>query len=63
MLTTTLKRLFRLSAGFGRDGRGATAIEYALIAALIGMAIIAAVTQIGTSLMSVFDAIAGAFPH
>ena len=44
------------------DVKGATAIEYALIAALIGTAIVAGVTQVGVSLQSVFQAIAGAFP-
>ena len=63
MLTTTLRRLTRFSAAFGKDGRGATAIEYALIAGLIGMAVVAGVTLIGTSLVSVFEAISGAFPH
>lgn len=37
---------------------GATAIEYGLIAALIGVAIITAVTAVGTNLTSTFDAIA-----
>jgi pilus assembly protein Flp/PilA len=34
-----------------RDQTGATAIEYALIAALISILIIAGVTQIGTALL------------
>jgi pilus assembly protein Flp/PilA len=34
-----------------RDQNGATAIEYALIAALISILIIAGVTQIGTALL------------
>jgi pilus assembly protein Flp/PilA len=34
---------------------GATAIEYGLIAALIGVAIITAVTAVGTELSGVFD--------
>ncbi|MCP1215082.1 Flp family type IVb pilin [Acetobacter orientalis] len=34
---------------------GATAIEYGLIAALISVAIIAAVTTVGTNLTSVFN--------
>ncbi len=40
---------------FFRDERGATAIEYALIASLIGMVIIAAVTSIGGSLNGTFN--------
>ncbi|HLJ52642.1 MAG TPA: Flp family type IVb pilin [Rhizomicrobium sp.] len=33
-----------------RDARGATAIEYALIASLISILIIAGITQVGTAL-------------
>jgi pilus assembly protein Flp/PilA len=37
---------------------GATAIEYGLIAALIGVAIIVAVTAVGTNLSGTFDKVA-----
>lgn len=37
---------------------GATAIEYGLIAALIGVVIISAVTTLGTTLETQFDGIA-----
>jgi len=43
-----------------RDETGATAIEYGLIAALISVVIIAAVTLVGSNLSSVFNAIATA---
>ena len=39
---------------FVQDGSGATAIEYGLIAALIGVAIIVAVSAVGTSLDTTF---------
>ena len=39
--------------------RGVTAIEYGLIAALISIAIITAVTLIGTNLSTLFTAVAG----
>jgi pilus assembly protein Flp/PilA len=42
---------------FLRDERGATAIEYGLIAAGISLAIIAAVNNLGTKLSSKFAAI------
>ncbi len=42
------------------DETGATAIEYGLIAALISVVIIAAVTLVGSNLSSVFNAIATA---
>ena len=41
------------------DDSGATAIEYGLIAALISVAIIAAVTSVGTHLTTTFNTIAG----
>jgi pilus assembly protein Flp/PilA len=49
-----MKNLF---ARFAKDESGATAIEYGLIAALIGIAIIAAATALGTQLSSTFSAI------
>lgn len=42
---------------FSRDENGATAIEYGLIAGLIAVVIIAAVTGIGTQLKTKFEAI------
>jgi pilus assembly protein Flp/PilA len=43
---------------FVRDENGATAIEYGLIAALIAVVIIAALTLLGTSISSKFTTIA-----
>ncbi len=40
------------------DRRGVTALEYGLIAALIAVVIIAAVTAVGTGLSSTFSKIA-----
>ncbi len=45
---------------FLADDSGVTAIEYGLIAALISVVIIAAVTLVGTQLSGVFQAIAAA---
>jgi pilus assembly protein Flp/PilA len=42
------------------DESGATAIEYGLIAALISVAIITAVTSVGTHLTSTFNSVATA---
>jgi pilus assembly protein Flp/PilA len=42
---------------FLRDESGATAIEYALIAAFIGIAITTAVTQLGSKISDKFDSI------
>jgi len=43
---------------FWSNEEGVTAIEYSLIAALIAVVIIAAVTSVGTSIESVFTFIA-----
>jgi pilus assembly protein Flp/PilA len=41
------------------DERGATAVEYGLMVALIAVAIIIAVTLLGDNLSSLFDSVAG----
>jgi pilus assembly protein Flp/PilA len=45
---------------FLKDEDGATAIEYGLIAALIAVAIIGAVTAVGTSLNATFSTVGSA---
>ena len=45
----------KLISRFIKDEDGATAIEYGLIAALIAVAIITAVTALGTNLSSTFN--------
>jgi pilus assembly protein Flp/PilA len=42
-----------------KSERGVTAIEYGLLASLIAVAIITAVTLVGTNLTSTFNTIAG----
>jgi pilus assembly protein Flp/PilA len=48
----------KLISRFVRDESGATAIEYGLIAALIAVVIITALTSIGTNLNTKFNSIA-----
>ena len=48
----------KLVAKFLADQSGATAIEYGLIAALISVVIIGALTTVGTSLNAKFTAVA-----
>lgn len=50
----------RFISRFRQDESGATAIEYGLIAALISVVIITAVTSVGTNLSAKFNTIAGA---
>ena len=44
---------------FKKDRSGATAIEYGLIASLIAVAIIGAITTIGTNLTGTFTNVSG----
>lgn len=46
-----------------RDESGVTAIEYALLASLIAIAIILAVRAVGTNLMALYDKIARCIPN
>jgi pilus assembly protein Flp/PilA len=50
-----MKTLF---SRFAKDESGVTAIEYGLIAALIAVVIITAVTSVGTTLQGTFNTIA-----
>jgi pilus assembly protein Flp/PilA len=47
---------------FIKDQAGVAAIEYGLIAALIAVVIIGAVTTLGTNLTSTFSSVANAMP-
>jgi len=49
----------QLLRSFARDESGATAIEYGLIAALIAVVIISAITVVGTSLSTTFTNVSG----
>jgi pilus assembly protein Flp/PilA len=56
-----MSKLLSEFASFTRDGRGVTALEYGLIAALIAVVIIGAVSTLGTNLSTTFTTIAGHF--
>lgn len=47
----------KLFSNYLRDESGATAIEYGLIAALIAVVIITAVTAVGTQLSTTFTSV------
>ena len=53
-------QITRFIQKFVRDEEGVTAIEYGLIAALIAVVIIIAVTSVGTKLNIIFTAVAAA---
>ncbi len=52
--------MLRISKAFIANQSGATAIEYALIASLIAVVLIVALTNLGTKLSSEFSEISGA---
>lgn len=55
--------MWRLICCFGKDESGATAMEYALIAGSIGLAIIVAATAVGQSVTNVFSNVKNGFPN
>ena len=55
-----MSNLVKTMKAFWQEEDGVTAIEYGLIAALIGVAIILTVTAIGGSLQTTFQAVADA---
>jgi pilus assembly protein Flp/PilA len=58
MLGSIERKILSLVAKLKKDEEGVTAIEYGLIASLISILIIAAVTTIGTKLSGAFNQIA-----
>ena len=53
-----MRKIFSAIKTFSADERGVTAIEYGLIAALIGIALVAGATLLGTKLSDSFSFIA-----
>lgn len=59
----TMKNAKNLAKLFVRDTNGATAIEYGLIAAAMGLMLIPVLTSLSSTVQSVmFDVIIGLFP-
>ena len=52
--------MFKLIRCFAKDEDGATAIEYGLIAALVSVAAIGALTAMGNSLSTMFNTVSSA---
>ncbi len=60
MRMDTAKQHNRSIGSFLRDERGATAIEYALIAAGIAVAIVSAVNSLGDTVKAMYESISAA---
>jgi Flp pilus assembly pilin Flp len=56
-----MKTLFRPFSRLGRDRKGATVIEYCIIAGMIALGIIGVVTQIGETTNSSYVAVSDGF--
>lgn len=56
-----MKPIFALARDFLHDDRGATAVEYCLIATMISLACITAATTIGQSVLGFFQQAAAGF--
>ena len=54
--------MFHILKRFTHDESGATAIEYGLIAALIAVAIVTALTSLGTKLSGTLGKVTSALP-
>ena len=52
-----MKTIFTAIQAFVADEDGVTAIEYGLIAALVGVAMVTAATQLGDQISSTFDSV------
>jgi pilus assembly protein Flp/PilA len=57
-----MKRLHQLASSVCADESGVTAIEYALIGALIAVVIALAVVSVGSALNTLFTSVANCFP-
>jgi pilus assembly protein Flp/PilA len=61
-MATTLMRILRSARAWARDEHGQSMIEYGLIAALIAVAAVVALTGLGHSLAGMFTNIGGDLP-
>jgi pilus assembly protein Flp/PilA len=57
MRRTSMKNFTRLASGLLRDESGQGLIEYALIAGLIGLAAVVAMTTLGNNIKNMFSSI------
>ena len=56
-----MSKLFKLARRFQADARGATAIEYAMIASVIALALLVALPGFSASVGALFAAVVAAF--
>lgn len=56
-----MNRIGTLIQEFGASERGATVVEYGLIAGIVSFAVVAASTQIGQTLAGIFTTLSTAF--
>jgi len=54
--------MLNVISSFRNDESGQDLIEYALVASLIALAAVAAMTTVGTKIQSIYTSISGSFP-
>ena len=54
--------MYAILSRFARDDSGATAIEYGLIAGLVAVVIVTAITTVGYKLTNTFNNVGNALP-
>jgi pilus assembly protein Flp/PilA len=54
--------MYAILSRFARDASGATAIEYGLIAGLVAVVIVTAITTVGTKITNTFNKVGNALP-
>lgn len=59
-LKKEIASMYKVIRAFAKDESGATAIEYGLIAALVSVAAIGALTAMGNSLSTMFNTVSSA---
>lgn len=61
METGAVQLIHRILKKLGRDQRGATAIEYALIASILGVALLPVLTDTSSGIASLYTRVQGYF--
>ena len=54
--------MLKAARAFRNDESGQDLIEYALVASLIALAAVVAMTSVGTKIQSIYTSISGSFP-
>ncbi|MFI8397040.1 MULTISPECIES: Flp family type IVb pilin [unclassified Pseudomonas] len=62
MLGLNLDYVIARARAFARSEEGASAIEYAIVVAMVAVVVVAFITPIGERILAIFDSILNALP-